>query len=183
MVIRNDSAAVMTPTSLSPASMFTRFRVLAGIEIEDVSDYGRMHQMRQMLKSSAEQMSDLCEGWGGTELATQIDIDNNEPIPAGGERRVLCHFYSSLFNQPKKLILSAMSNLTVELELGDDTLCFKEATAKYTILRPTFLCSVLSLQADVVNGFSKHLLGGFAISWNMPEAVFHMKATVTSASF
>ena len=99
MVIRNDSAAAMTPISLSPGSLFRRFRVLGGIEIEDISDYGRYHEMRQMLKSSAEQMSDLSEGWGGTILATQNDLKHNEPIPAGGERRVLCHFFSSFFSQ------------------------------------------------------------------------------------
>ena len=136
-----------------------------------------------MLKSASEQMSDLSEGWGGTVDAIQTDLDHNEPIPAGGERRVLCHFFSSFFNQPKKIILSAMSNLVVELQLGDDTDCFKEATAKYTIIRPTFLCSVLSLQADVVNSFSRHLIGGHSISYNLPAMAFHMKAQVTSAAF
>ena len=56
ITIRNDSAVPITPISLSPASLFRRFRLLAGVELEDVQDYGRYHEMRQTLKSSREKI-------------------------------------------------------------------------------------------------------------------------------
>ena len=97
--------------------------MLAGIELEDIQDYGRYHEMRQTLKSSSQKLADLSEGWGGTVLATGVDLAHNEPIPHLGERRVLCHFFSSFLSQGKKLILSSLSNLTLELELDDATAC------------------------------------------------------------
>ncbi len=41
----------------------------------------------------------------------------------------------------------------------------------------------LSLQADVVNSFSRHLIGGHSISYNLPATAFHIKARVTFAAF
>jgi hypothetical protein len=57
----------------------------------------------------------MTEGWGGTVDASIIDMDHADPIPAGGERRMLCRFHSSFLNQSKRLMLSALSGLTLEL--------------------------------------------------------------------
>ena len=49
--IRNEGVAANTPISASPASLFRRVRVLAGgIELTDISDYGRFHESMTMHK-------------------------------------------------------------------------------------------------------------------------------------
>ena len=182
ITVRNDTAAPITPISLSPSSLFRRFRLLSGVELEDVQDYGRYHEMRQTLKSSREKLADMSEGWGGTASASATDLAHNEPIPAGGERRVLCRFFSSFFMQSKKIILASMSNLTLELELDDGAACFAEPAATYTIIRPTLLCSLLHIAPSVSSTFQSHLLGGHTISYNCPSTAFTMKSSITSST-
>ena len=185
-VIRNTGAAAITPLSASPSSIFRRLRLLGGgVEITDISDYGRFHESMTMLKSSGDKLNDMAEGWGGTAAATLTEQHHADPIPAGAERRVTCGFYSAFLNQKKKILLSAMTNLVLELELGDPGDCFAEpeVDVDFTIIRPTILCTLLQCDAALMSSFSSHLLDGKSLTYNNPQTVFTMKTVVTSADF
>ncbi len=182
--LRNEGGAPITPITLSPSSLFRRFRLLAGgVEIEDIAEYGRYHEMRTMMMSAAEKINEMTEGWGGTADASSVDMDHADPIPAGGERRMLCKFHSSFLNQGKKLMLAGLTALTLELELGGASDCFAEDGCNYTIIRPTILASVLQLDPAVVSSYTQHLLSGKSLSYNCPATAFCMKAAVTSSTF
>jgi hypothetical protein len=183
--IKNEGAAAIRPISSSCASLFRRYRLTGGgVEIADIGpDYGRYHEMRSMLLSSGEKLNNLAEGWGGTATATLTAQDNADPIPAGGERRVMCKFFCHFLGQNKKILLSALSGLVLELELGDAADCFAEEAVTYTIIRPTILATLLQCDASIMSSFSQHLLSGKALSYNCSKTAFCMKSVVTSSTF
>ncbi len=98
---------------------------------------------------------------------------------------MICQFYCQLLGeqQKKKLLLSALSGLVLEAELGEPADCFAEAEANYTIIRPTILATVLQADSAIMNSFSAHLLSGKSLSYNCPNTAFVMKTVVTSSSF
>jgi hypothetical protein len=79
-----------------------------------------------MLKPSDEKLNALLEGWGAGAGATLSDHAHADPIPARGERKVLCKLPSAFLANGKKIMLSAMTGLTLELELADADTCFAE---------------------------------------------------------
>ena len=145
LTIKNDGATSIQPISASPASLFRRYRLTGGgVELTDVGpDCGRYHEMRCMLKSSGEKLNDMVEGCGGNVAATLTSQNHADPIPAGGERRVMCQFYCQFLNQPQKILLSALPGLVLELQLGESADCFAEGAVNYTIIRPTILATIL----------------------------------------
>jgi hypothetical protein len=183
-VLHNVGAQPLTPVTASPCSLFRRLRITAGgVEIEDLEFLGRYAELRQMLKPSDEKLNDLMEGWGAGDEATLSDQDHADPIPAGAERKILCKLPSSFLMNGKKIMLNAMTGLTLELELSDADTCFAEDNCNYTIIRPTILSSVLSLDGVVSNSFSQHLLSGKSINMNCTNTAFNMKVAVTSSTF
>ncbi len=63
--LRNEGTAPITPITLSPSSLYRRFRLLGGgVELEDIAEYGRYHEMRTMMMSASEKINELTEGWG-----------------------------------------------------------------------------------------------------------------------
>ena len=184
--LKNEGAAPISPITLSPASLFKRYRLTGGgVEITDIGpDYGRYHEMRCLLKSPGEKLSDLAEGWGGT-AATITAPHNADPIPPGGERRMMCQFYCQFLGgqNTKKVLLSALSGLVLEVELGDAADCFAEAEVNYTIIRPTILATILQCDSAIMSSFSSHLLSGKSLSYNCPLSAFVMKSVVTSSSY
>jgi hypothetical protein len=125
----------------------------------------------------------LAEGWGGGIAASLTTQNHALPIPAGGERRVLCQFYCQFLGQSKKVLLSALSGLTLELELGEAADCFAEENVNYTIIRPNILATILQADSAIMNSFSSHLLSGKSLSYNCPKTAFVMKSVVTSSTF
>jgi hypothetical protein len=183
--IKNEGATAITPISASPASLFKRYRLTGGgVEITDIGpDYGRYHEMRSILKSSGDRLNDLIEGWGGSISATLTDQNHADPIPPGGERRVMCQFYCQSLGQHKKILLSALSGLVIEAELGEAADCFAEAAVNYTIIRPNILATILQCDSAIMSSFSSHLLSGKSLSYNCPLTAFVMKSVVTSSTY
>jgi hypothetical protein len=55
--LRNGGEAAIHPITLSPISLFRRYRLLGGgVELEDISHYGRYHEMRTMMMSASEKI-------------------------------------------------------------------------------------------------------------------------------
>jgi hypothetical protein len=66
MTIHNASANPLTPICDSPASMFSRIRVIAhgSAILEDFEDAGRVHQMFSLLQSNSRRYNAHAEGSG-----------------------------------------------------------------------------------------------------------------------
>jgi hypothetical protein len=78
--LHNATATPLTPICDSPASMFRRVRVIGNgsSTLEDVKEYGRVHEMFSMLQSSARRYNAHEKGWGSTDLhpSTFNDLEN-----------------------------------------------------------------------------------------------------------
>jgi hypothetical protein len=102
MVLHNTGANPITPITSSCASLFRRCRITAsGVEIEDIDYMSRYVELRQMLLPSDEKFNDLLEGWGANANATIADQEHADPIPAGGQRKMLCKIPSSFLDNGK----------------------------------------------------------------------------------
>ena len=104
------------PISDSPASMFRRLRILGGgHEIENIEDYGRVHQMFSTLLPSNVRMNNLVEGWGGSDLPVSIDepADHAHALLVGDSRTLFVQLLSPFLSQGKDIPLSMMP-LTLE---------------------------------------------------------------------
>ena len=65
--IHNTGSGPIQPTTLSPASLFRRLRLLCGgTEAFDLLDYGRVHQLFPMQLPAARQAENGVEGWGSS---------------------------------------------------------------------------------------------------------------------
>ena len=65
--IQNTGTSAIQPTTLSPASLFRRLRVLCGgTELFDLLSYGRVHQLFSMQLPAARQAENAVEGWGSS---------------------------------------------------------------------------------------------------------------------
>jgi hypothetical protein len=67
--LHNSTANDLTPICDSPASMFRRMRVIGNgsAMIEDIEEYGRVHEMFSMLQSSQRRYNAFAEGWGSSD--------------------------------------------------------------------------------------------------------------------
>jgi hypothetical protein len=101
--------------------MFRRMRVIGNgsAMIEDVEEYGRVHEMFSLLQSSARRYNAHAEGWGSTDLASSTFNDPGRPdaIPGDGARTVVVKLLSSFLSQGKAIPLN-MVPVVIELELA-----------------------------------------------------------------
>jgi hypothetical protein len=149
------------------------------VEVEDILHFSRFSEQEELFKSAEERLNNLGETWGASSTAS---VTNLAPaaIPAGAERKVMCHLHIAAFRQPKRWWLSA-ANLTLELELnGDDNACFAGTGNSWVITRPTLLASILQVDPAVTNGLSSYLSSGKHLSIVCPETTWNTKAAITS---
>jgi hypothetical protein len=154
MNVKNDDAdAAITPRVAGPWGLFRRMRVLCGGQIvEDIDQYGRLHEMFHMMKPTEKRANDSIEGFGAPDA-----------IGAGAERVVCFTPMSGLLSQEKYLPIR-YSPLMLELEL------VSSADEAFTGAAPAFTLSDVQLKADLVtldnsldNEYSQHLLEGKAL--------------------
>jgi hypothetical protein len=110
-------------------------------------------------------MNDCIEGWGGqTGFNANLDVPFlPAPIPKGKSRRMLCQLLCSFFSQGKRVPLSLVGSVVLELELGDSDDCFDTTAAKgfsWSLERMMLYCDVIQVDPSVNNSFSQHLLSG-----------------------
>ena len=67
MKITNLKTGVLSPVTDSPASMFRRVRIQAqgSTQIEDIEEYGRVHQLLSEMPPSHQRYNDMAKSWGG----------------------------------------------------------------------------------------------------------------------
>ena len=99
MTIHNATANPLRPVVESPASMFRRLRIIANgsAMIEDVEEYGRVHEMFSLLQSSERRYNAHAEGWGSTDVTSSTfnDPGRPDPIPGNSARTVVVKLLSS----------------------------------------------------------------------------------------
>ena len=152
----------LQPIVDSPASMFRRMRLIANgsAVIEDIEEYGRVHQLFSELLPSQRRYNDITEAWGGAFIASGPDSPvHPDEIETDGERTVVVHLMSSFLSQGKMIPLS-MVPVILELELGGLDDCFLGTDNQWEISRPRLVADVLSVESTLMNSFAAHTLSG-----------------------
>ncbi len=173
----------LQPVVDSPASMFRRLRLIANGSsvIEDVEDYGRVHQLFSELLPSQRRYNNITEAWGGAFIASGLDSPvHPDPIETDGERTVCVHLMSSFLGQGKMIPLS-MVPVILELELGELNDCFLGTEAQWEISRPRLVGDVLQVDQSLVNSYASHLISGRSLPIAM-SGLYSVKSSVPTGS-
>ena len=145
MTIHNAKATNLVPVVDSPASMFRRVRLIGNgsAMIEDIEEYGRVHEMFSMLQSSARRYNAHAEGWGSTDLhsATFNSPGAPDPIPGNSARTVVVKLLSSFLTQGKAIPLN-MVPVVIELELAGADDAFEGFNNSWYITQPLSLIHI-----------------------------------------
>ena len=139
--------------------MFRRLRILGGgSEIENVEDYGRVHQMFSILLPTNVRMNSVAEGWSGdnTAIAADEPTENVSAIYAQASRSVCVQLLSPFLSQGKHIPMSMMP-LTLELELDELGAALRQngGTMSWEITRPRLVASVVDLDQSLANSYAK----------------------------
>ncbi len=175
----------LAPITDSPASMFRRMRVIANgsAVIEDIEDYGRVHQLFSELLPAQRRYNNTAESWGGANLASGLDSPVHiAPIEADCERTVCVHLMSSFLGQGKMIPLS-MVPVILELELGDMDDCFLGGAGDnaWEISRPRLIADVMQVDQALQNSYASHLLSGKSLPIIM-TGLYSVKSAVPTGS-
>jgi hypothetical protein len=178
-LVNNSATQRLTPLTISPASLFSRLRIISqgGAELENIESFATVQQMFETLLPADRSCNQLIESWqstptthviegpvAGTSVGT-VGVDGmGEPgtpavIAAGGSRRMVVQLFSGILNQTKLIPLSLMP-LEVTLEIGDPDLCF-DGTDNDWYLQDVRLCAnIYTLDNTLQNSFAKHIEDG-----------------------
>jgi hypothetical protein len=185
MTIHNATANPLTPKTDSPASMFRRVRLIANgsAMIEDIEDYGRVHEIFARLRSSAERYNDHAEGWG-IDAEHHCTLDQPgvaDPIPGNKARTVVVKLLSSFLTQGKAIPLN-MCPVVVELELdGDANAVFFGSGNSWYITQPRLIGDVITLDSALQNSYANHILTGKQLPFMM-HGLYSVRATIPQGS-
>jgi hypothetical protein len=183
--IHNSTANPLSPQTDSPASMFRRVRLIGNgsAMIEDIEDYGRVHEIFARLRSSAERYNDHAEGWGITP-AHDCTLNNPgvaDPIPGNKARTVVVKLLSSFLTQGKAIPLN-MVPVVLELELdGDADAAFIGTGNSWYITQPRLIGDVLTLDNALQNSYASHILQGKQLPFMM-HGLYSVRATIPQGS-
>jgi hypothetical protein len=185
MTIHNaSSVSPLQPICDSPASMFRRVRVIGNgsAMIEDVEEYGRVHQIFSELQSSGKRYNDHAEGWGSEDLhpATFNRPGQPDVIPENSARTVVVRLLSSFLSQGKAIPLN-MVPLVLELELADADQAFAGTGNSWYITQPRLIGDVLTLDNALQNSYASHILQGKTLPFMM-HGLYSLRATIPPGS-
>jgi hypothetical protein len=187
MTVHNASGVnPLVPVTDSPASMFRRVRVIGNgsAMIEDIEEYGRVHEIFSMLQSSGRRYNDHAEGWGSEDAhpATFNDPGRPDQIPEGAARTVVVRLLSSFLSQGKAIPLN-MVPLVVEIELGnpDDAFQGPVGTNSWYITQPRLIGDVLTLDNALQNSYAAHILQGKQLPFMM-HGLYSLRASIPPGS-
>ena len=92
--------------------------ICAGQILEDISDYGRLHQMFHMMKPSEARMNDAIEGFGVSEsLVTTLNNADEASTLAKDEKQTICFTPLSGILTQDKLLPCRYCPLQFEVEI------------------------------------------------------------------
>jgi hypothetical protein len=150
--------------------------------IEDIEEYGRVHEMFSLLQSSGRRYNDHAEGWGSVDAhpTTFNDPGRPDPIPKGKARTVVIRLLSSFLSQGKAIPLN-MVPLVLDLELGDADQAFKGMGNSWYITQPRLIGDVLTLDNSLQNSYASHILQGRQLPFMM-HGLYSLRATIPAGS-
>ena len=157
--VTNNSSDPIYPIVANGWGLFKRMRVLCGGQIiEDIDNYGRLHQLFHMMKPSEKRSNDSIEGFGDWSDSVSDGID------AGKTRTIGFTPMSGLFSQGKYLPIRYAS-IQIELELvssGADALIATGAFPgnNFRLTDVQLKADLVSLDNSLDNEYSQHLLSG-----------------------
>ena len=184
MTIHNATANPLRPVVESPASMFRRLRIIANgsAMIEDVEEYGRVHEMFSLLQSSERRYNAHAEGWGSTDVTSSTfnDPGRPDPIPGNSARTVVVKLLSSFLTQGKAIPLN-MVPVVVEMELAGADDAFEGTGNAWYITQPRLVADVLTLDNALQNSYASHILQGKQLPFMM-HGLYSLRATIPPGS-
>ena len=177
--------ALLTPITDSPAGMFRRVRLIGNgsAMIEDIEEYGRVHEMFTMLQSSGRRFNTHTEGWGSSAALHQHTFDDPgapDPIDANKARTVVVKLLSSFLTQGKAIPLN-MVPVVIEIELADADQAFSGTGNSWYITQPRLVGDVLTLDNALQNSYASHILQGKQLPFMM-HGLYSIRATIPPGS-
>ena len=161
--LHNGRGVPLVPVTDSPASMFRRVRLIGNgsAMIEDIEEYGRVHEMFSRLQSSARRYNAFAEGWGSDEVhsATFDEPGESDDIPANSARTVVVKLLSSFLTQGKHIPLN-MVPVVIEIELAGADDAFSGTGNSWYITQPRLVGDILTLDNALQNSYASHILQG-----------------------
>jgi hypothetical protein len=189
--------APLTPLNPLPANFFRRLRIIAGGQvIEDIDYYNRIYNLVHTLLPSERRQNDYNEGFGmplgpaahesGLHVAS---LRPPEAIVANGNRVVMFPLMCGLFNQTKFLPIRYLQGLQIELEVVnqyEDACIFTTAlgqqqlgaasSREWSITEPVIKCDVITLDNQLDNEYTDHLMQGKTLPINFSSFVHQVQA-------
>jgi hypothetical protein len=150
--------------------------------IEDVEEYGRVHEMFSLLQSSGRRYNAHAEGWGSmdTHAATFNDPGQPDPIAPGKARTLVVKLLSSFMTQGKAIPLN-MVPVVIELELADADQAFTGTGNSWYVTQPRLVGDVLTLDNALQNSYASHVLSGKQLPFMM-HGLYSVRATIPQGS-
>jgi hypothetical protein len=183
MTLVNLGPNPMIPTSISPASLFRRLRILASGSsvLEDVENYHRTHEMMAFLMPPDQIRNRITEEWGNANPTATLHVPGvGQPIPAGESRVVIFQLMSSFLAQGKYIPLNYIP-VVIELECGDLDSALTGTALNWQIERPEIISDIVHLDMSLQNSFSKHMLDGKSLPLHY-QGVHAMQASIPVGS-
>jgi hypothetical protein len=182
--LHNSRASALVPIGDSPASLFRRVRLIGNgsAMIEDIEEYGRVHEMFTRLQSSARRHNAFSEGWGSDEVHAATFDEPGEPddIPANSARTVVVKLLSSFLSQGKAIPLN-MVPVVIELELSGADDGFSGTGNSWYITQPRLVGDVLTLDNSLQNSYASRILQGKQLPFMM-HGLYSVRATIPPGS-
>jgi hypothetical protein len=164
--------------------MFRRVRLIGNgsAMIEDIEEYGRVHEMFSLLQSSGRRYNAHAEGWGSsdTHSATFDNPGEPDPIPGNSARTLVIKLLSSFLTQGKAIPLN-MVPVVVEIELGGADDAFSSTGNSWYITQPRLVGDVLTLDNALQNSYASHILQGKQLPFMM-HGLYSIRATIPPGS-
>ena len=155
----SNSGGKIHPIVANAWGLFKRLRILCGGQtIEDIDNYGRLHQMFHLMKPTEKRGNDMIEGFGVWDDSGSDSMDLNKTRTVGFTPM------SGLFSQGTYLPIR-YAPIQIELELvssGTDALIATGGAPgnKFQITDVQLKADLVTLDKSLDNEYSQHLLSG-----------------------
>jgi hypothetical protein len=177
-----------------------------GIVVEDIDMYNRVYNMVHTLLPTERRMNDYSEGFGLPQTTTGAEqrsvhesygftsgtVLTPPAIVANGERVVLFPLMCGIFNHTKFLPLRQLQGLQIEMEVvniftdcciqqtpvgpGIEAAIGAACSTDWLITQPMIKCDVITLDNQLDNEYTDHLMQGKTLPINFSSFVNQVQA-------